>query len=602
MLDCNWRFWNATAASDQVGWPQPTDAEPYWAYQRIAQLSAEYAAAGFSVIRLPPCCECAAGIFSGGYDLWNNYSIENTAFGTGEMLRQCVSSIHAAGMQAYGDLVLHQYDGGPANVYRYPGSNPKIKNGRFAKTPSCFIGPPPGVAADPVPDSYGNFGFGAMAAYLYSTPPGYMHDGAIAAAQWMTATIGYDGYRIDDVKGTYAPVIYDLLHADGISNLYAFGEDFTGMNSELWNWVHGYMRGRASCLDFGFHFNVGNICNNNSNSWMGALAQIGYCTYDSAHAVTFVESADTDNSLGQQIIWNKILGYAIMLTFPGYPVVYYRDWSTDPGCYGLKPLINNLVWIHEHFANGDFVPRLADSPQVFVHERLGYNGLPGCLCGFNNDRWHEYTVTVQTSWPANTRLHEYTGKYNTDIWTDAQGQATFTLPPNVNGMAFLIFAVWIPPVGFSFPALTTTQSFFGAVDLITPPALDGMALVGRVWIMAGLPIHASMTADVTNWSQLSTITYTIIGPDTLPYGIGSFTMNGDSPLRSVAAVTGWHTIQLNSIYMPLLGSAYAVKISYTGQANDLPLTPQIAMAADPAAQSAPTKPRLGLSLRTDYVQ
>ena len=79
-------------------------------------------------------------------------------------------------------------------------------------------------------------------------------------------------------------------------------------------------------------------------------------------------------------------------------------------------------------------------------------------------------------------------------------------------------------------------------------------------------------------------------------------MNGDSPLRSVAAVTGWHTIQLNSIYMPLLGSAYAVKISYTGQANDLPLTPQIAMAADPAAQSAPTKPRLGLSLRTDYVQ
>jgi alpha-amylase len=594
-------MWNAAAASDQVGWPQPTTAEPYWAYQRIANACAEYANTGFSVIRLPPSCECASGIFSGGYDLWNNYSIENTAFGTGEMLRQCVATIHANGMQAYGDIVMHQYDGGPNNFYNYSGADPKIKNGRFPKTPTCFIGPPPGVASDPVPDSSDNFGFGAMASYLYSTPTGYMHDGAIAAAQWLTATVGLDGYRIDDVKGTYAPVIYDMLHAKGIASLYAFGEDFTGTNSELSNWVHGYMRGRASCLDFGFHFNVGDICNNNSHSWMGALSQIGYCTYDPAYAVTFVESADTDNSEGQQIIWNKILGYAIMLTFPGYPVVYYRDWSTDPGCYGLKPVINNLVWIHEHFANGDFVPRLSDSPQVFVHERTGYQKLPGCLCGFNNDQYHEYTVTVQTSWPPATRLHEFTGKYSTDIWTDWEGKATFTLPKNINGMAFLVFAVWIDPVGFGKKPLTTTQTFFGAFDLVTPPALDGVAISGRVWIAAGSPIEVQMTADTTNWSQLSIIDYAIVGPDALPYASGSFSLKGDTAAYGKAMVTGWHDIQLTSVYMPLIGSAYDITITYTGQAAEIPMAAQVTTAFDFTHKYTPTRhPRTGLTMRRDY--
>ena len=266
-----------------------------------------------------------------------------------------------------------------------------------------------------------------------------------------------------------------------------------------WNWVHGYMQGRAACLDFGFHFNVGNICNNNSHSWMGALSQIGYCNVDPAHAVTFVESADTDNSIGQQIIWNKILGYAIMLTFPGYPVVYYRDWSTDPGCYGLKPQINNLIWIYEHFANGAFVPRLDDNPQVFVHERTGYQELPGCLCGFNNDQWHAHTATVQTQWPPNTHITRYTGNYNTDIWTDWEGRATFTLPKNINGMGYLVFAIWIDPPAFAPPPLSTTQTFFGAADLITPPAKDGLAVVGKVWIAAGSPISATLAADQTGW-------------------------------------------------------------------------------------------------------
>jgi alpha-amylase len=359
-------------------------------------------------------------------------------------------------------------------------------------------------------------------------------------------------------------VIYDLLHADGLSTLYAFGENFTGTNSALSNWVHGYMQGRASTLDFGFHFNVGDICNNNSNSWMGALSQIGYCSVDPAYAMTFIESADTDNSAGQQIIWNKILGYAIMLTFPGYPVVYYRDWSTDPNCYGLKPLINNLVWIHENLANGEFVPRLDDDPQVFVHERLGYDGLPGCLCGFNNDQWLERTVTVQTNWAPNTRLHEYTGKYNTDIWTDWEGKATFTLPKNDNGMGYLVFAVWHETTGFNRPARATKQIFYGASDLATPPAMTGTATTGRVWVAVGSPIVATMTVDQTGWTYASQIQWQITGPDGQSAGSGSQTLGAPAAtVHGTAKTAGWYSIVLTSQALPAAGSAYKFTITYT---------------------------------------
>jgi alpha-amylase len=360
------------------------------------------------------------------------------------------------------------------------------------------VGAPPRVAVDPVPDSTGNFAFGDQAAYLKSLPPRYMHDGAIAAWAWQRRATGFDGFRIDDVKGTYAPLIWDALHSPDLADCYAFGEYFDGQNAKLWNWVHGYMTGRASCLDFGFKFNVGDICNNNSRSWMGALVDIGYCMVDPANAVTFLESADTDNSPGEQVVWNKMLGYAVLLTFPGYPRVYYRDWSTDAGCYGLKDKINNLVWIHEHLAGGDFVVRLDTDYQVFVQERLGYGAQTGCLCAYNNDQWNSYTRTVQTNFGPNQRVHEYTGNGPyLDLWTDAYGRLTFSVPRNDNGMGYVVYALpEVQGASNAKPPLYTTQQFEGAADptsqLDLPPLKPGINRIGRILCAKGSTITSHL--------------------------------------------------------------------------------------------------------------
>ena len=47
-----------------------------------------------------------------------------------------------------------------------------------------------------------------------------------------------------------------------------------------------------------------------------------------------------------------MMAYAYILTSEGYPSVFYKDYSTEPDCFGLQPQIDNLIWIHESLAAG----------------------------------------------------------------------------------------------------------------------------------------------------------------------------------------------------------------------------------------------------------
>ncbi|MBV9797909.1 MAG: hypothetical protein JO039_07690 [Solirubrobacterales bacterium] len=133
------------------------------------------------------------------------------------------------------------------------------------------------------------------------------------------------------------------------------------------------------------------MCNNNSNWDTSQLDHAGLTGISPANTVTFIDSPDTDLSF--PFIWNEILGYAYILTAEGYPCVYYKDYSTDSGCHGLKPAIDKLIWIHENLANGTTIARFKGF-QAIVYEQ----GYPNLLVGFNNDQYHGWrTLTVQTA-------------------------------------------------------------------------------------------------------------------------------------------------------------------------------------------------------------
>ncbi len=556
--------------------PAPIDPHtphaPWW-WDHLANQAAQLRSCGFSAILLPPVCKTASGAApdADGYGLYDNYDLGSknqvynipTRYGDHDRLRRMIAVMHACGIDVYADVVMHQYDGGDNGSYRYLGADGKTLNGRFPKHPSCFVGNPPRVEVDPVANPQGNFGFGDMASYINSTPHGYMLDGAIAAANWLTRTLDVQGYRIDDVKGMAVQAVREVLDSESMAGRFAVGEYFDGNPAALqwWTWGSG-MAGRCQVFDFTLHWTIQAMCNNSSNWWMGGLQGAGYIAIDPMHAVTFVDNPDTDLSYGENVIWNKLLGYALILTAEGYPAVYYKDYSTDAGCYGLKHWIDNLIWIHENLAFGNTLTRWGNDPQVYVFERQGY---PGLLVALNNDQSNAYTRTVETSFGPNVQLHDYTGKHP-DIWTDGGGKATFSVPRNVNGQSYLCFSRVGYAQGFALECRTTTQSFYGAADLDLGPAPNGRAVVaGRIYCQGGTAVHVDFAPDTANWTAESEIELQLIESDGTTLARKTYTRSSmHDPCDARAAKTGWLSFQVTGRGLETAGASFELSVTYTG--------------------------------------
>src|SRR5262249_11070265 len=149
------------------------------------------------------------------------------------------------------------------------------------------------------------------------------------------------------------------------------------------------MSSRSLVEDFTLHWALQAACD-------GGNAQVlngaGYAARNPFLSCTFVDNPDTDTSVGEAIISSKLLAYAFILSAEGYPFVYGKDYFPDAvwtGAYGLKPWIDNLIWIHENLASGGTVTRYLD-PKVIVVNRTGG---PGLLTALNFDTWNRRTIT-----------------------------------------------------------------------------------------------------------------------------------------------------------------------------------------------------------------
>jgi alpha-amylase len=390
-----------------------------------------------------------------------------------------------------------------------------------------------------------------------------MLDGAVNAADWLTRTLDVEGYRIDDVKGMAIIPVREVLNSKSMAGRFAVGEYFDGDASALhwWAWNSG-MAGRCNVFDFTLHWTIQAMRNNSSRWFMGQLQGAGYIAVDPMNAVTFVDNPDTDLSDGENVIWNKLLGYALILTAEGYPSVYYKDYSTDPGCYGLKPAIDNLIWIHEILAFGPTLTRWGNDPQVYIYERQGY---PGLLVGLNNDQWNSYTRTVQTSFGANVQLHDYTGHHG-DVWTNETGMVSITVPPNDNGNSYVCFSRVGYDHGFTLDGRTTTQTFFGAVDLDIGPAKGGRVVqIGRIWCQADARLNAAFNPDTTKWNATAQTVFEIIDPTTRTLATQTHRLRQESnPIDTVIQETGWHALRVTGKGLPAAGTPYEATVTYTG--------------------------------------
>jgi alpha-amylase len=324
-------------------------------------------------------------------------------------------------------------------------------------------------------------------------------------------------------------------------------------------WATGApMAGRSLVEDFTLHWALQSACN-------GANARVldgaGFTAWRPDLACTFVDNPDTDTSPGQQVISNKLLAYAFLLSIEGYPFVYAKDYfggKVWPGAYGLRQWIDNLVWIHEHLANGPTMTRFIDDKVIVLNR----TGAPGLLTALNFDSWSARRITCATSFGPNTQLHDYTGRHG-DIWTDAEGAATFTVPSNAfsSGQSYLCFS----RAGLDAPnrvsPRATTQSIFGAPDLDVMPAVNTKATAARITAQRGSNLKLTVRPNRTGWQAGTVLQLTVI--DAHGHAVINLACSGETSTAEGKAGAGEHQITVGGRQLPQRGSSFEIDVTYT---------------------------------------
>jgi alpha-amylase len=549
--------------------PSPADGNHInlWWWDHLADQAHALRLSGFTAVLLPPVLKTSAGSFpgAGGYGPFDDYNLGSkdqffavpTRFGNREQLQRYVAIMRANGLDVYVDVVPHQRNGGNNIEYRYQAAG-GAGTGRFPKHKQCFF---PHVPRDPIPGPVADdFGFGDELVPVNAKPPGYVMHGLIDAGDWMTRALDIQGYRIDDVKGLAVQFVRTWLNSKAMEGKFAVGEYFDGNLRTLnwWLWESG-MSDRCNVFDFSLRFTLAAMCNNASRWDMAQLDHAGLTGISPANAVTAIENPDTDLSF--PVVATKGLAYAYLLTSEGYPCVFYKDYSTDPGCYGLKPLIDNLIWIHENLAFGTTVTRFKDF-QSTVYERQGH---PNLLVESNNEAGRWRTLTVPTGFGPGVQLHHYTG-HASDVWTDSQGAVTIGLPPNRDGTGYIAYSRTGFGQSFSAAAHRVTQTFEGADDLDIGPAENGRTVtVGRVWATASSVLDAALRPDTTHWTVDTRLEVTIKDPAGVPLVSQRWTGIAPAPsrLRATTRAAGWYVVEVASSGLPPPGrSPFTVTITY----------------------------------------
>ncbi len=553
----------------------PTDPKSPWFYDWLAGLCRELRQAGFSAIQLPPVSKAQGGAGAGcdGYGVFDPRDLGsksqqgsvNTRYGSAESLRRLIGIAHAVGMDVYLDVVMHQLmgeNGGPG-IFRYLGADGKTLNGRGAMNPGCFRGNtgnndpvPPFRPEDAVPVPFFDYPFGREKVYQNCDPPGFTTKDALDYGNWIFTTTDADGMRFDDTKGTWAPFVSQFMRSGVMAGKFAYSEYFDGNPASL-NWwaTSAPMDSRSLVEDFTLHFALQTACDGGGASGLG---NPGYIAWNPFLACTFVDNPDTDTTDGQQVISNKGLAYAYLLSAPGYPFVYAKDYfpnSVLPGAYGLKPLIDNLVWIHENLAFGDAVCRYVDN-SVVVLNRTGY---PGLLTALNFDTYNIRTITCATSFGANVQLHDYTGRHP-DIWTDGNGSATFTIPSNAynRGESFLCFSREGYTQPFAINPRTTTQVFYGADDLDIPAVHPGGSVnVSKIYCAADTAIEMNFHADVAGSYSVA-----VTDPAGKSVAVKSAGAGPTFKASAPAGAHGWFTLQVNAAATNPKVSPFKLGVTY----------------------------------------
>lgn len=242
-----------------------------------------------------------------------------------------------------------------------------------------------------------------------------------AWGNWMVNTVGFDGFRLDFVRGYQIDFISRWINGlpkiGGTQQRYIVGEYWTENTARLKQWVDGnasHSPGSAtvSVFDFPLRGNLQRMCNGNAASYNMSWLNHAGMVRDQSNSVsgmnvcTFVDNHDNAKNSGQWVQKDWKMAYAYILTHEGRPCVFYnhffgvaeQDWEnghpevsvTPPAT--LKDDIKKLMFIRKTYLGGGLTVLSevgnpypsADVANVYVARRAGNGTKSGAIVVINN--------------------------------------------------------------------------------------------------------------------------------------------------------------------------------------------------------------------------
>jgi alpha-amylase len=409
---------------------------------------------GINRIWFPVPQKAASGGYSMGYDPYDYYDLGSysqsggpgTHFGTQAQLKSAIAAFQAQGISCIADIVLNHRSGGQSEANGYTGGS----------SYTSFNAVQSGLCKWHWYDFHPNFyevsdegTFGGYPDLTFNS--GAPYTDMKAWLNWLKNSVnaGFDGWRYDYVKGYHSWVVHDMNAASSPS--FSIGEFWDSNTSALDGWTSA---ANSSAFDFALYYTLQTFCNNTGGG--GNLADVldpakSYAAKNPTRAVTFCANHDTD-----QITNDKMIGYAIIMTYKGYPCIFWKDYynyglATGGGSgSGWGNGINQLLWCREKLGGGS--PNIqilkSNDPQCLIYGSYGYSSSsPGyiVIVNSNPNSWKGYTVTTGNGYLKNHNLKAYAwsstvggqnyqpnnqwcdGSGNVQVWAAPRGYAVYSV-------------------------------------------------------------------------------------------------------------------------------------------------------------------------------
>ncbi|WCJ25592.1 Alpha-amylase [Euphorbia peplus] len=310
-------------------------------YLELAPKAADLSKCGITSVWLPPPTESVA---PQGYMPSDLYNL-NSAYGSEEELKYCIEEMHSHNLLVLGDVVLNhrcaqkQSPNGVWNIY----------GGKLAWGPEAIS------CDDPNFQGRGNPSTGD----IFHAAPNVDHSQDFVRRDikeylnWLRNYIGYDGWRLDFVRGFSGTYVKEYIEASNPA--FAIGEYWDSLAYEngslcynqdshrqrLVNWINA-TGGTSSAFDVTTKGILHSALHNQYWRLIDPQGKpTGVLGWWPSRAVTFLENHDTGSTQGHWPFPRDKLtqGYAYILTHPGTPVIFY-DHFYD---FGIREIITELI-------------------------------------------------------------------------------------------------------------------------------------------------------------------------------------------------------------------------------------------------------------------